>query len=219
LEKIKIRLKSALIELHYLPCIEYFCALQSFDEVVLEKHEHFEKQTYRNRCYINTAHGKVMLSIPLAEKHGKVVVKDIRIDYSSKWQNNQWRTIESAYRNAPYYEHYSQDIHKALYKGYAFLFDLNLHLLSFCLQSLRWSKKYSETVSYKENLSDIATDLRSIVNAKKSHTERPFYKPVSYYQVFGNGFAENLSLLDLLFSEGPRAPLVISQSRKQNLNN
>lgn len=203
---------SVLIDLHYLPSIEYFCALKSFDEVVIEKHEHFVKQSYRNRCYINTSHGVEMLSVPLTEKHGKVPMKDIRIDYTKKWQNNQWRTIESAYRSAPYFEHYAEEIRSAIYRDYRFLFDLNLHLLSFCLQSLRWSVAPSESVSYEWPVGNGCTDLRSSINAKKPHFERQYYKPVSYYQVFGNQFVENLSLIDLLFCEGPRSPVIISQS-------
>jgi hypothetical protein len=211
-------LKSALIELHYLPSLEYFCALRHFDEVIFEKHEHFVKQSYRNRCYINTASGIEMLSIPLTEKHGKVSIKDVKIDYSKKWQNNQWRTIESAYRNAPYFEHYGGEIQKAIYRNFNFLFDLNLHLLSFCLQSLKWNFPYSESVSYEQSPNKSYTDLRSVINAKKSYVERSFYKPVPYYQVFGNCFVENLSLLDSLFCEGPHTSLLISQSRSEILN-
>lgn len=205
-------MKSAFIDLHYLPGIEYFCALTSFEEVTIEKQEHFVKQSYRNRCFINTAHGKAMLSIPLTEKHGKVLVKDVRIDYTKKWQNNQWRTIESAYRNAPFYEHYSEEIRRAIYKSYPFLYDLNLHLLSFCLHSLKWGLHTSESVSYVLPPSENIIDLRSSISAKKPYSERSFYKPVPYYQVFGNQFVENLSLIDLLFCEGPRSPIIISQS-------
>lgn len=210
-------LKPALIDLHYLPSIEYFCALQSFEEVIIEKQEYFVKQSYRNRCYINAAHGREMLSIPLTEKHGKVPVKDVRIDYTKKWQNNQWRTIESAYRNAPFYEHYAEEIRVAIYKNYPFLYDLNHHLLSFCLQSLKWNVNTSESVSYVLPPHENSVDLRSAISAKKPYSERLFYQPVPYYQVFGNQFVENLSLIDLLFCEGPRSPIIISQSvRKVN---
>jgi len=205
-------LTSALIDLHYLPSIEYFCALKSVDEVVVEKYEHFAKQSYRNRCYINTAHGVEMLSIPLADKHGKVVIQDIRIDYTKNWQNNHWRTIESAYRSAPFFEHYASEIEKAIYKDYSFLFDLNMHLLSFCLHSLKLDIKFSVSVSYEQSLQQGEVDLRSSISAKKPYSERSVIKPVKYYQVFGNQFVENLSLIDLLFCEGPRSPLIISQS-------
>ena len=205
-------MNATLIDLHYLPSIEYFCALKSFNEVVFEKHENFAKQSYRNRCYINTAQGVEMLSIPLTDKHGKVLVKDIRIDYSKKWQNNHWRTIESAYGNSPFFEHYAEGIESAIYKDYTFLFDLNLHLLSFCLQSLKWDLEISVSVSYEQTFPEPNVDLRSSINAKKPYSERSFLKPVSYYQVFGNQFVENLSLIDLLFCQGPRSTLILSQS-------
>jgi hypothetical protein len=205
-------LNTALIELHYLPSLEYFCALQNFNEVFFEKQEHFVKQSFRNRCYINTANGIEMLSIPLTQKHGKVLIKDIRIDYTKKWQNNQWRTIESAYRSAPFFEHYSEGIEKTLYKNFPFLFDLNLHLLSFCLQALKRNLVVSETVSYEQNPNKNYMDLRNVINAKKTYQERPFYQPVTYYQVFGNRFVQNLSLLDLLFCEGPGASHILHQS-------
>lgn len=208
--------KKCIIDLHYLPSIEYFCALKTFNEVIFEKHEHFVKQSFRNRCYINTAHGKAMLSVPLTEKHGNVLIKDIRIDYAQKWQNNQWRTIESAYSNAPYFEHYAGEIHKAIYKSYSFLFDLNLDLLSFCLQSLKWNLSRSESVSWENGSLEETIDLRSAISAKKHHSSRSFYSHVPYYQVFGNQFVENLSLIDLLFCEGPRSPLLINQSRAEN---
>ena len=72
-------MKSALVELQYLPSLEYFCALQQFDAIELEGWEHYVKQSYRNRCYINTAQGVEMLIVPLTAKHGKTLIKDVRI--------------------------------------------------------------------------------------------------------------------------------------------
>jgi hypothetical protein len=211
-------LKSLLIDLHFLPSIEYLCVLQSFDEVIFEKHEHFVKQSYRNRCYINAANGKEVLTVPLTEKHGKVFIKDVKIDYSKKWQNNHWRTLESAYRNSPFFEHYAEEIQQAIFKNYSYLFDLNTHLLSFCLQSLKWDLKTSESVSYETIPQNGSIDYRSVINVKKSYSERPFFEPVSYYQIFGNRFVENLSVIDLLFCEGPQSSRIIGRSRKDKLN-
>lgn len=202
-----------LIELHYLPSLEYFCALQHFDTIELEKCEHFVKQSYRNRCYINTAQGVEMLIVPLTSKHGKTLIKDVRIDHSKKWQNNHWRTIESAYRKAPYFEYYSDDLRTILYRNHDFLFDLNFELLSFCLKSIRYSPAIAVSVSYEKLPPTHIFDLRSRINPKKPALDRNFYKPVVYHQVFGSGFVENLSLIDLLFCEGPRAASLILASR------
>jgi hypothetical protein len=204
---------TALIELHFLPSLEYFCALQKFDQIVLEKHEHYVKQGYRNRCYINTSQGVGVLTVPLTEKHGKVLVKDVRIDYSTKWQNIHWRTLQSAYKNAPFFEHYEEELHRQITKGHQFLFDLNLSLLSFCLKSLKYDLKLSESVSYQKTSDPSIQDHRSAIQAKKPYSERAYYQPVSYHQVFGSMFVPNLSLIDLLFCEGPNAGRLIKASQ------
>ena len=204
---------TALIELHFLPSLEYFCALQKFDQIILEKHEHYSKQSYRNRCYINTSNGIRMLTVPLTEKNGKVSVKDVRIDYSTKWQNNQWRTLQSAYKNAPFFEHYEESLHHHIYKNHPFLFDLNFSLLSFCLTSLKSNLKVSESVAYVKAPEQNIKDLRLVIQAKKAYSGRALYKPTAYHQVFGNMFVPNLSLIDLLFCEGPNAGRLILASQ------
>jgi len=207
-----------LIDLHYLPSIEYFCVLQQFDTIAFEQHEYYVKQSYRNRCYIRTSQGTEMLVVPLTAKHGKVTIKDVRIDYSQKWQNNQWRTLETAYRKAPFFEYYSDEFRSILYSNQQFLFDLNMQLLSFCLKAIKLKPTIAASVSYEKIPANDVLDLRMQIEAKKPHSSRLFYKPESYHQVFGNGFVENLSLIDLLFCEGPRATAILVASRKENLN-
>jgi WbqC-like protein family. len=207
---------TALIELHYLPTLEYFCAVISCEEVLLEKHEHYIKQSYRNRTFINTAQGPEMLVVPLTGKHGKVAIHQVQIDYAQKWQNNHWRTIESAYRKAPFFEFYADDLKEILYRKYESLFDLNKALLSFCLRSIPLSLKLSESVAYEKNPISPILDLRSQIDAKKHYSGRSFYSPVPYYQVFGNAFASNLSVVDLLFCMGPQTRHIINASQPKN---
>jgi hypothetical protein len=208
-------MKTGLIEPHYLPCLEYFCALLPFDKLVLEKHEHYVKQSFRNRCHINTAQGPVMLVVPLTAKHGKVPFKDIRIDQTGKWQNNHWRSIQSAYAKAPFFEHYAPELHTILYRDFDFIFDLNLEVLSFCLNSLGLQKELSETENYQKEAGLQICDLRSQITSKKPYSSRTFYQPKPYYQVFGNTFASNLSLIDLLFCEGPNALATLKASGRE----
>jgi hypothetical protein len=157
-----------------------------------------------------------MLVVPLTAKHGKVPIKDVRIEYVQKWQNNQWRTIESAYRKASFFEYYAETLNKILYTKHEFLFDLNMEMLSFCLKSLHMAPRVSASVTYEKEYDKTFLDLRSHIQAKKSYSERSFYTPHNYYQVFGNAFVENLSLIDLLFCEGPRAGSIILASRKKD---
>lgn len=201
-----------LIELHYLPSISYFSLLDGADEVFVEKFEHYEKQSYRNRCYINTANGTVPLIIPLTSKHGKITVRDVRIDYSQKWLNNHWRAIQSAYGKAPFFEYYGHELHEALFKQPVFLYDLNFSLLTMCLKWLKRNILIKETSLYEMTPDLTIKDFRSVLNPKKADSCNRFFKSVEYQQVFGSKFVQNLSIIDLVFCEGPGAISIVRAS-------
>jgi len=203
---------TVLLDLHYLPCLAYFQTIAKSGEVVLERHEHFVKQTYRNRCRINTANGPTTLIVPLSEKHGKTVVTDLRIDYTQKWLNNHWRAIQSAYGNAPFFEYYADDLHGVLFKRSALLYELNYELLTMCLNWLKLSVTLRESTGYEKQPLSPLTDLRSVIHPKKELLES-FYTPVPYIQVFGKMFVPNLSIIDLVFCLGPGArPSIIGKT-------
>jgi hypothetical protein len=193
--------ENVLIELHHLPSIAYFNVLYKANKIVIEKRENFIKQSYRNRCHINSAQGLNVLTVPLTNKHGKVLITDIKIDYNQKWLNHHWRTIQSAYGNAPFFEYYSSDLHDTLFKKFNFLYDLNYNLLSMCLKWLKWEKILTETESFNKT-SEGVLDLRNVINCKKVDEN---LKTIPYTQVFGNKFVPNLSIIDLVFCSGPRA--------------
>jgi len=204
--------KSILIDSHFLPSLEYFCALLPFDEVVLEGWEHFPKQTYRNRSYINTANGIKILTVPLKERHGKILMKDVKIDAGKKWRNSHWRSIESAYRKAPFFDYYFEELKNILFKEHEYLLDLNRNLLSFCLRNSGQQKEIAVSVAYEKKVTENKTDLRSVILDKKPFVLRNLYRPHPYHQVFGNDFAPNLNFIDLLFCEGPSSASIIKAS-------
>ncbi len=203
---------SILIEAQYLPPIAYFAAIRDSSTIIIEKHEHFQKQTYRNRCYLLSSQGKETLILPLTSKHGNVSITDIKIDYSQKWLNHHWRSIQSAYGRAPFFEYYSHDLEKVLFARHVFLYDLNYQLLSMCLKWLKWNMTLKESLSYEKKIDLSLMDLRSLINPKKSDIEGKFYNPVAYTQVFGSTFVKNLSLIDLIFCEGPAASQIVEAS-------
>lgn len=212
-EKIEdCQMKIVLIESQYLPPISYFTAIQDVAQLIIEKYEHFVKQSYRNRCYINTTQGKEMLTIPLTAKHGKVRICDVRIDYSQKWLNNHWRTLESAYNSAPFFEYYADELNSILFKKFTFLYDLNYELLSLCLKWLKLKIDVRESAMFEEMPSLSVQDMRNIINAKNPAGSNKYYKPVEYNQVFGNMFVKNLSLVDLIFCTGPSACKLVQVS-------
>lgn len=203
-----------LIESHYLPSVAYLACIAPFDTVVLERHEYFIKQTYRNRCHIATANGIGRLTVPLTSKHGKVLITDVKVDYNQKWLNMHWRTIESAYRNAPFYEHYADDLRSILFKRTTYLYELNSELLTICLKWLGYKKTILESASYEKVPDSQVTDRRNRVDAKNPALATDFFTPVLYHQVFGREFEENMSLIDLVFCEGPNARTVVESSAR-----
>jgi hypothetical protein len=203
---------AALIELHFLPSVSYFSLLFSYDKIIFERFEHYVKQSFRNRCYINTATGREILIVPLTEKHGKVVITSVKIDYSQKWLNRTWRTIQSAYGNAPFFEYYAEELHAVLFKKFNFLYDLNVELLSLCLKWLRRNIITSETTHYEKIVLPPVYDLRNVLTGKNEPSELIKFRPVPYQQVFGSNFVPDLSLLDLICCVGPGAMDVIQRS-------
>jgi hypothetical protein len=202
----------AVLDLQYLPCLEYFACLISYENVLIEAHEHFQKQSYRNRCHILTASKVATLSVPVLKSNSKQLIRDVQVDYSQKWVTDHWRSISSAYGKAPFFEHYADFFEKIYTKKYKYLFDLNSELLTICLSLLKLSKKINFTGEYIKSTEPALDDLRSVIHPKKEYNTSNLYTPVRYRQNFGNNFVSNLSIIDLLFCEGPQTLEIIRQS-------
>ncbi len=210
------QLKSAIIDIHYLPSIEYFCALLPYQEIILEKQAHYQKQSFHNRCYILGANNTERLVVPLKGKQGKIKISEVMIDHSQKWATLHWRSIRSAYGRAPFFEYYAADFEQVLFKKQELLYQLNYDLLTLCLKILGLNRAIGQSKDYQKETSDELVDLRSQISPKRPWQGRSFYRPQKYIQVFGSKFVENLSIIDLIFCEGTGALNVIKKSFLSN---
>ncbi|UII22870.1 WbqC family protein [Fulvivirga ligni] len=211
-------MSSVLLDIQYLPSLEYFCCLNQYDEIIIEQEEYFEKQSYRNRCHILSSNKVERLIVPVIGGRKKIKVKDIQIDYTQKWLLNHLRTIRSAYGKAPFFEYYFDHFEFIFQKKEKFLLDLNMQLLQLCFKFLHIDKPITLTNSYIKSTEADIVDFRSAIHPKKPHTDHNLYTPQSYTQVFGLSFVENLSVIDLLFCEGPNSRNVINLSTKGKVN-
>ena len=186
----------------YLPPISYFAAMAKDGNVVIESHETYLKQSYRNRCVFLGAQGPEPLQIPIV--HNATAIRDIEIDYKTPWIKVHARALLSAYGMSPFYEHYSPAIFEILESAPKYLFDLNSRLTEYLIGKLYLDVRLTQTKDYVKDYGPEATDLRYLISPKKPSTF--ISKP--YFQVFTptlKTFRSDLSVIDLLFNEGPSA--------------
>lgn len=215
----KISFNRAILSTAYFPPIEYFAVMANSSKVYIQGGEMYQKQSYRTRCSIGAANGILVLTLPVLrgvsqqsesdKLSHKVFIEDIKIDYSKPWVIQHKRAIEAAYMSSPFFEYYKDDLFPILESNIESLFELNMQLI----------KKIAELIGIEcdiqvmdEYLTNSETegfdDFRDVIHPKKKNDileKLQLNKP--YYQVFTNkqGFIGNLSILDLLFNEGPNS--------------
>jgi len=195
---------SLFIPTYFGPISQYSEILKS-EKIVFEMEDNFQKQSYRNRCYIYNSNGKQLLNIPVIDKNRgtsqRKKTKDLLVDNNANWQDNHLKSLQTAYRTSPFYEFYEDDLLSIFTKNYKFLQDVNIDTHLFITDALQISQQYSTTKVY--NVDSDETDFRELANVK----HQPKKIVDKYIQMFDDkhGFIANLSVLDLIFMEGPNA--------------
>lgn len=194
----------ALLHPAYIPNIATF-AIIAQNEVQWEVFDNFQKQTYRNRAYICTDRGKLMLNVPIkhvGKGQGRQLYSDVKVENDYKWQRQHWRALQTAYRTSPYFEFYEDEIAPLYTKTYTHLLDYNLKCIEIICECLQIDVPSLKTEKFEIEQNEVL-DMRHLAAAKK---KIEFVQP-QYVQVFGDrhGFIKNVSTLDLLFNEGTNA--------------
>jgi hypothetical protein len=191
--------------------VHYYSKLATGVSCLIEQDEHYRKQTYRNRAVIYDANGALKLIIPLKKHPEKTAFRNIQLSYDAPWQDLHWKSLESAYRSSPFFEYYEHDF-ADFYTGkkYTFLIDFNLAIHEVILRLLKLQPAVSLSNEYKK-VYDNALDFRDLISPKYDVLSDPDFRIKPYPQVFEpkHGFLPNLSIVDLLFNEGPQSQIYL----------
>lgn len=210
----------AILATTYFGPVQWYQKLNRFDGVLMEQHEHFLKQTYRNRCVIATTQGVQALTVPVEAPVGeglalsKTEIKDVRISNHGKWRTEHWNALQSAYGESPFFEFYEDDIRPFFEDRWEYLLDFNMAITEKMCELLDIHPHIELTSSYQNSLLTGEgwgeTDFRIVIHPKHPQEDSDF-SPKPYYQVYKErfGFQPNLSVLDLLFNMGNEAVLYL----------
>lgn len=198
-------MEKILLHLPYFGPVSHFREIVKPAEIWFENEDNYQKQSYRNRTVIYGANGKLLLNIPVKHLHIPGVkqhqkYREVRIDNSVNWQKQHWKSLKSAYQTSPFFEFYEDDLAPLFAKEATFLMDFNYQCFHLVCECLQLEISYKKTKEYFRDPTEM-TDKRELINAKKEiYIEE-------YSQVFQEkeGFLSNLSILDLMFNEGPNA--------------
>lgn len=201
--------RTLLIESQYFPPIDSYRALLKHDILQIEKCEHYQKVSYRNRCYLAGPNGRMILSVPLTKgKNQRTIMKDVKISNEEKWQSLHWKTLVSAYRRSPWFEYYEEDLQELYEKPFQFLLDWNMACFEWMNSRLGINLPVMFTESYQKHPEGV-TDAREKILPGSVLPDPPVYT-----QVFQDrtGFLPGMSVLDLLFCEGKQSLEILKNS-------
>jgi hypothetical protein len=195
--------------LYYFPCVYAFADLLQESTISFDKEMLFKRSSYRNRMIIAAANGAIQLSIPVIGGRAiKSIYKEVEIDYRSHWQRDHFRTLCTAYGNSPFFMFYRDELEKLYQETPRLLYEWNLMCLAWVLKKMKIEKKIENEIVHENELQK--TSFFELYTPQNSHTHSASISS-TYNQVFADktGFLPNLSILDLLFNEGPHAKQVL----------
>ena len=185
----------------------YFAPISHWKEIITgniiwDLNQNFNKQTLRNRTYIYGPNKILALSIPVKHSKNNFTFKNALIENDFLWQKDHWKSIESSYNSSPFFEYYQDSLRKIYNTRYLKLFDFNFDCIKLISDWLEIKNEFKFTKTYIEKYVD-EIDLR--IKSEKNYEDT--FKVKEYIQVFSNkhGFKNNLSILDLIFNQGPNS--------------
>lgn len=200
----------------YFPSISHCIAIVKANKLIFEVNDTYQKQTYRNRANIYSSNGKLSLTVPVIfSQKNRQLYRDIKIHNEEKWQLLHWKSLLSAYRTSPFFEYYQDDLAPLFHTKQEYLMEFNFKCLETIFECLQLDIEFSKTKVFEKEPKN-SIDYRYLTNVRKEKT----YNFSEYIQVFSDkhGYISNLSILDLLFNEGPNALSYLIYENKKNFN-
>ncbi len=195
---------------YLLPPKAYFVEIKNKKTVIIHDEEIYKKQSLRNHFDILTSQGKLMITYPVTKPWRGNAIKNIEINKDQQWINNHWKSIRTAYGKAPFFEFYAEQFEQDLKNPPNKLIDLNMILLEKCLKLLglkveilllsQCEKKLKVTDHYLNHMNEF------------KYWEKHFSQQqdeLTYIQHFGNEFVKDLSIIDLIFNQGPESSMYL----------
>lgn len=199
---------------NYLAPVEYYTKLLKYDLALIEQHDHYMKETYRNRCRICGPDGVISLTVPIVKPETvKCEMCDIRISDHGNWRHLHWNAIESAYNTTPYFEFYRDYFVPFYEQKFEFLVDFNEEFCHLICELIDLNPSMRRTAEYHKSFQSNEFDFRDNIHPKKDfNLADPEFSAKPYYQVFQGklGFIPNLSIIDMLFNCGPESLILLS---------
>ena len=189
-----------ILPLAYLPSVEYIARLLR-QECVIDLGENYVKRSQRNRGQILSANGVMSLTVNVENANRpRQPMRDVRIDYSKRWQHQHWVSILSAYKSSPYFDHYASELEPFYRREWRYLVDYNMEYTATLLRLLGAGRELPTSARY-------VVAKEGDLDLRPKNIEGSAFCAQPYFQVFSDRmpFAENLSALDLLLCEGPEA--------------
>lgn len=196
----------------YFGSLEYFWYLANNKQVIIDVSEKYVKQTFRNRCQIIGPNGLLNLTVPVERPNGQYTdTKDVLISNNEDWRKTHWRTLESCYKRSPYFEFYEDELKEIFYSDHKALHQLNKLLTLFFIKKIGIDCLIIDDAKLNN---DEYLDLRKEFSPKQISKFRNYEYLQTFVEKHGHQF--NLSILDLLFNEGPNAICILEESKFDN---
>lgn len=234
-------MKAVIMQPTYLPWVGYFDLMDQADIFVYLDSVQFEKRSWQQRNRMKKLDGEMYLTVPvLSKKRFEQRIKEVEIDPSSKFFDEHLKSVQWNYVKAPYFKDYFPAFSEILQQRHVKLADLNLDLIEWFKNILK-----IKTRTIRSSLLDVNGNKTALLIAickalncdeylsppgsrgyiEENNLFREHgislhyhqYQPVPYAQKFGE-FIPYLSVLDLLFNEGPNSLSIIRGGRKENIS-